>query len=490
MATIMATGALAQGDETRGGGRVAAWWPALAILLMALACRLWWFGNPATDLDAPFYSYVGNAMLHGQLPYVDVWDRKPIGLFLIYAAAHAVFGPGANAYLTVALGFAWGGAFLTFLIARRLAGQGTGLVCAALYLLGLDAYGSRGGQSELFFAVPCLAMAWLLIVRRGSFRALALAMLLGGIAIQIKYSVAPFCAVAGLIALVQRWQAHRRPLRLGAEAMALAAIGLAPTLLAWLAYVAMGEGPAFVFANFVSIFLRPVTVGRWPAETLAAIGPLFLTAAVGLWAFFRMGRSYAKGDYAILAALAAGAIAAIFSTANVLAYYYAFLLPWAVLLAVPFIDVRVRAGQIGAGLLLAAFLLAANYPWRIAESRRDVATFDRIVQRIGDGARAGGLYVVYGPSSLYLATGTQGGRFAFPSHHSAGFEDGALGVSQRALVEAALNRHPRFVVTLSDPRMDPGSHTAPIVARAMRQGYVARERGTILSQDLTLWERL
>lgn len=31
---------------------------------------------------------------HGALPHVDVWDRKPIGLFLTYAALHPLSGGG------------------------------------------------------------------------------------------------------------------------------------------------------------------------------------------------------------------------------------------------------------------------------------------------------------------------------------------------------------------------------------------------------------
>ena len=67
---------------------MAATWLILAVV--ALALRLPDIGNPLIDLDEQFYLLVGDRMLHGAVPYVDIWDRKPVGLFLIYAAARVV----------------------------------------------------------------------------------------------------------------------------------------------------------------------------------------------------------------------------------------------------------------------------------------------------------------------------------------------------------------------------------------------------------------
>ncbi|WP_408586023.1 hypothetical protein [Novosphingobium sp.] len=459
------------------------------IAVATFACRIWWMTSPATDVDSPFYSLMGEALLHGQLPYVDVWDRKPIGLFLIYAAAHAALGPQPVAYLVLAALFAGAGAWFACDIARRLTSRGTGLVVSVLYLLGMDAYGSRGGQSEVFYTALCLAMAWLALARPRSLRAACLAMLLGGLALQIKYSVVPFCAVFALIALRARWNVHGKASRLAGEAALFAALGLAPTALAFATYAALGHADAFVFANFVSIFLRPVVYGRWPAQTLAAVGPIALTAMVGLWAFLRLERDVPREAYLTVLALFAGAVASVFSTANVLAFYYAFLVPWAVLLACPFIDLRAKAGRIGAGLLVAAYLVAANHPHRIAVEREDRKTFDRFAGIVMAAGQPRSLYLFYGPTSLYAATGTHGGRYPFPSHHNAAFEDGALGVPQAVLVAQALARHPRFVVSLTDWRTDPASTIAPRVDTTLRAGYRRVARGPMLDQDLTLWER-
>lgn len=459
------------------------------IVTCSLLLRIWWFGSPVVDHDEQFYSLVGREMLAGKLPYVDIWDRKPIGLFLIYAAAHGLFGPSSAAYLAVADIFAIAGAWLVFRIASILADRATGVVAALLQLLGMFMYGCRGGQAELFMVVPCLAMTWLIIARAQNGRAMALAMLLGGIAIQIKSSAAPFCVVFGMAVLVERWRIGRSPVHLAAEAALYGVIGLAPTLVVVLAYVAMGHFDAFFYANFLSVFDRPPVIGRWAPLTLPVIGPLVLALVAGVWAWFRTGRTYPARAYALVAVMAAGALAAIFFTANVLAHYYAFLVPWAVLLAVPFIDLRAPSGRFGALLVMGAWLVAADIPERIAEMRADRAAFARLVAIIGADGPGRGLYVFTGPTELYPATGNDGGRYPYPSHHANRLEMGGLGVPQQALVAEALARKPAFIVTRPDYAAWPDPLTVPLVVNETRAHYRQVAHVTLLDDDLVVWRR-
>ena len=97
---------------------------ALLLLGVALLFRAPSFGNPVVvgdEGDEQFYLLVGDRMLHGLLPYVDVWDRKPVGLFLLYAATRLLGGEGIWHYQLVATAFAAGTAFLVSRIAIRFA---------------------------------------------------------------------------------------------------------------------------------------------------------------------------------------------------------------------------------------------------------------------------------------------------------------------------------------------------------------------------------
>src|SRR3546814_20098936 len=74
------------------------------LLLAALIVRAPTFGNPVLHVDETFYFTVAHEMLRGDLVYVDIWDRTPIGLFLIYLVpALAGVKLGILAYQALAL---------------------------------------------------------------------------------------------------------------------------------------------------------------------------------------------------------------------------------------------------------------------------------------------------------------------------------------------------------------------------------------------------
>ena len=61
-----------------------------ALLVIAWSCLqllLFGFGR-----DQSIYAEVGSQLLEGQMPYRDVWDFKPPGIFLVFALAQALFG--------------------------------------------------------------------------------------------------------------------------------------------------------------------------------------------------------------------------------------------------------------------------------------------------------------------------------------------------------------------------------------------------------------
>lgn len=466
----------------------------LPVLLFIAACsllvRVWWMANPVVDHDEQFYSYVATAMLDGQMLYVDVWDRKPAGLFLLFAGAHAMLGRGAFAYLAMANLFACLGAWLTYRIAAVLADRRTGWVAALLYLIAMTVFGCRGAQSELLFTPLCLAMVYLAMVRPGSLRAMLVAMLLGGLAIEIKSTAAPFCAVFGTWVLADEYR-HKPALpRLLGRACLYALAGLAPTILVGLWYAAAGHWDDFLYANFISIFERKTSIGRFHPKTFNVIAPFLLMIGAGVWGWFRLGQSYPRRDGALLLVVTAGATASIYFPSNVLAYYYAFFVPFAVLLAVPFYDLRQKAGWFGAAVLVAAFVLMANFPASIAAGRADERQFDALVSRIKAGGPQRSLYVFSGPTATYAATGTQpGAKYPFPFHSAEYMEHGAVGRPQEQIVGEFLAKRPMFILTRSDMTIYETSYTAPTVMGEVRRHYAPVGQYLILGDGLILWQR-
>ena len=165
----------------------------LVLLAVTLATRAWVFGNPVYHVDEQYYLLVGDRMLHGAVPYVDLWDRKPIGLFLLFAGLRLLPGDGVIAAQLVAMVFAGATAGWSR-SARRLGAGGVAATGAgAAYLIWLPLLSGAAGQSPVFYnlfmtAGGVLVLRLPALAARGARRAIvasgAAACLLAGLAIQ------------------------------------------------------------------------------------------------------------------------------------------------------------------------------------------------------------------------------------------------------------------------------------------------------------------
>ncbi len=192
----------------------------LLLILVALVVRAQGFGNPVTGFDEQFYLLVGDRMLHGAMPYVDIFDRKPIGLFLLYAVCACWGGEGFLAYKLVATGFVVATAFGVQRVARGFARTARGHRGGdPLYPLA-DLMEGEGGQSPVFYNALMLlaATATLRAVERrgGLFASGAVAMGAVGVALQIKYAVLPEGFAFGCILLWLGWRERVPLVRLAA----------------------------------------------------------------------------------------------------------------------------------------------------------------------------------------------------------------------------------------------------------------------------------
>ncbi|RZM30870.1 MAG: hypothetical protein EOP67_35995, partial [Sphingomonas sp.] len=184
------------------------------LLLVAFALRSPFFGNPVIHSDEQFYLLVGDRLLHGAWPYVDIFDRKPVGLFLIFAAIRSVGGDGVLMYQLAATLVATATAFLVARIVSRLAADDAGPVtsvgAALIYLVWIIVFDGAGGQSAVWGNGLMASAALLVLDTTRGHRHISLrgagAMLLIGLAMQIKYT-AMFEGIFFGLTLV--WAAYR-----------------------------------------------------------------------------------------------------------------------------------------------------------------------------------------------------------------------------------------------------------------------------------------
>ncbi|MEP9359689.1 hypothetical protein [Sphingomonas sp. KR3-1] len=437
---------------------------AALLLVVAIAARAAQFGNPVVQVDDEFYLLTGDRMLHGALPYVDIWDRKPIGLFLIYAAIRLLGGAGVLQYQLVATLFAVATALVIARIARQVASPHGAAAAGVVYILALGVFGGEGGQSPVFYNLFVALAAWTMtaVARRSDFGARGfglglLAMLLVGAAMQVKYSAVFEGLFFGLALL---WLGRERGVAPGvllAMGAGWVAAALLPTLAAWGSYAAIGQGDAFVQANFLSILDRGsdgvgITLKRlgW---MLLALAPLAVAAGLGCG----MLRSAQEDVRRLLQGWAIAAIGGVLIFGTYFDHYaLPLLVPLCVLAAAWFGD--------GAGGLVIA---SARSRWRIPggaavmlllgavslcivnDNRRDRGWGPQM-ERVADYLRPrlhDCLYVFDGEPSLYRLTGScLPTRWPFPAHLALGRESRALGVDPLVEVRRIMAARPQFVV--------------------------------------------
>ncbi len=452
----------------------------LALALVALVVRARTFGNPVIGFDEQFYLLVGEHMLHGAWPYVDIFDRKPIGLFLLYAGARLLGGDGFLAYKLLATGFVIATAFGIQRVARRFAGAGAGLVAAILYMLWLNLMEGEGGQSPVFYNALMLAAgaATLRVVeRRGRLLPCgAVAMAAVGVALQIKYSVLPEGFVFGCVLLWQGWRA-RVPLgRLAGMALVWVALALLPTLVAFGVYAAAGQGQAWLFANFLSIggqAARPFADElEGLATCLGILLPLLLVIGFGRpWR--HLGRDVpaerrAGFRFLLIWLAAAGAAVLFYGRFGSPHYALPIVLP-AVLVAAPALARWRRGGTVA---FVLAIFASGQIVLALSERTKGGADEARAVAQAARPAR-GCLYVYDGYPALYLLTQScLPSKWVFPGHLNPQDEASreAIGVDPVAEIRRILATRPGAIVD-DYPRFAFGNRAT----RAVLQEVLARD---------------
>ena len=469
-------------------------WPwLLLIAVAAMATRLVWLGDQAADYDEQLYSLIGQRMLHGDMPYADLWDRKPMGLFILFALAHWLGGPDAMAYQVLAALFIVAGAWLVFALARKLVDNATACGTALAYPPLIYAYGSLSGQSELFFVPLMLGMVWLVsaMPHGHAWQRGAWAMLLGGLALQIKTTVAPQCLVLGVIALL-----HLRPAppsRLALSAAAYALIGLLPTLVVAAVYAAQGQWDWFWYATFGSNIERAAGSGeRLITQQFAALAPLAAIMLGGLYAAWRLNPPRDQAFYRLVCWWTLGVLAGIYLPNKVFLYYFAALVPCGLLLAAPLVDrtSTLRWGPLGALLVAAALLL--NVPRHTAETQAGRAAMAQMVAAIRPHVGPDGpcLLVFDGPTALYrLTSSCLPSRIVYPDHWNNALERNSLGIDRLAELRRVLAQQPGAIVTGDDPVARQDADTVALIEGAITADYRPAASGTIRDRTYRVWVR-
>jgi len=488
----------------------------IALAVAAFAIRSPYFGNPLIDDDEQFYLLVGDRLLRGTLPYIDIWDRKPVGLFVLFAGIRLLGGDGVLAYQLVATASVAATALLIAAMARRIAGTGPAIVAALLYIPALGLLGGQGGQTPVFYNLPMAGAAWLILTHlcSGEGRSAGgsnttpaanapafagaqlrwvgtLAMLLVGVAMQIKYNALFEGLYFGLALL---WLAHReaRPLAtIAVDAALWIAAALAPTLIAFAAFAAIGHGTAFAYANFGSIFSRE-GIGHAEAlhnlvHDLARLAPFLIALPFALFATKRDG-------YGFLIGWLAAAVIGFLIFGTYFNHYTLPLLPPLCVVVAPAFAKR-RLGPILAAIAL--LTVAIWYQITVAKEarKRGTAAYGyAMAARIEPLLQGRCLFVFYGaPIYYHLTNSCLPTRWPFPYHLSLTREAAAMGVDPMAEMQRVLASKPAAIIDKVTPDEEVNQPVQALLraelARDYRLVYQHRFPGGLEETD-RLWARL
>jgi hypothetical protein len=459
----------------------------LLLLGFALLIRGPSFGEWNFDIDEQFYALVGQRLLAGDLLYVDIWDRKPPALYLVYSVisliSRSFLAYHLAATLSATLG-AWGIARQ----AQRFTAAPGALMAGTAYLAMLNRFGGASGQAPVWFNTLMIFAGWAILTRtrlleRGRIDpVLSAGMAAAGIAIAFKQSAAIECLFFGLWIAAILLRSSAKPLDIIWQLGVLAMLGILPMAATFALYWHAGHVPelwhALVDSNFERLYAAPAERLMRLAALLGLLGMPLVFAVMG-WACLIPAE---KRDRRILFLIAWSGVAllAVASFPNVFYHYALPVLPPLCVLCAVFFDRR-AFGRLALAVLVVVnlayagtFDLATRY-----RAHRDTPAFVDYVRQ----ETPHGRLLVWGiPNYLYSLVGTHPpSALAFPPHLYEGAERGVSGLDERAELQRVLKDRPETVVIQE-----------PIVARPLNQPNVdaveAYVRGCARVRRFTIYD--
>lgn len=448
------------------------------LLLLTVAVRWPFFGDPNYHIDEAFYLLVGQKMHDGLMPYIEIWDRKPFGLFILYWL-FASFG-GVAAYQIAAGISVWLTGCTVAAIARRFARPLPSFAAGAAYILLPQTLAGGGGQSPIFYNL-FITLAALLCVNAAQSNASGIitrygisAMLLCGLAIVIKPTAIVEGMFFGLWFCWLYWRRDRGLLPWVSGTLLLIVTGALPTLAIFAYFAATGHLDTYWFASVESIFLTaPLPAdelwknGRW---LLIVMFPLLAASAGGMFLLHRQS-SISADLRAFLTLWVLAALGGFFMVPNFYDHYALPLLAPLSLVAALFFQRRPTGAVLFAVIALWSLYLS-GYPRTnyVPEAKAGFAEAQRLIgDNIGDGC----LFVYDATPALYRAhSSCLPTKLIFPRHLSAAREARATHTDPATEIDRIFAQDITVVAIASKPSVRMyNAATRAMVRQKLAAGY-------------------
>jgi hypothetical protein len=287
---------------------------AIALVLLVALVQIRWSPRfSGMGSDSGIFAYIGSRILEGELPYRDVFDTKPPGVFYVNALAQLLGGRTPWSIWTMGAVWIAAATLILFLSLRSLAGDLPAFAAAAAFVLTVHhpSYYQGGNLTETYALLPQAAILASAVAyfrrRRILLLVLAGALAAGAVLFKPTYAslgVAVAAVAAAEAALARRWREAGR--RLGAFVLGFVA-PIAGVSLYWLSqgaladlwnavvrfnyvYTSGGFSLAGMYGSFRALFIE---------EPLSSLTPLALAgAALYAWRAWQAANARRRGPAA------------------------------------------------------------------------------------------------------------------------------------------------------------------------------------------------
>ena len=235
-----------------------------AILLLFILLRLPTLYEPF-GRDQGIFATIASGLLQGKIPYRDLWDHKPPGIYFLYALAFKVLGREMRSISLLDGLYTLFTLLFFFKLAKELFNRRVAYLSTFLFTIltsGIFFLGWWGrGQPEVFLLLPVLGLIYLLKPVAGEEKSLFssfFAGILGGIALSLKTTIFPLMFLCSFFLLIEDGMSTRG-IKKGIVKILLFSSGVIIALLPFLIFFGMNTAWGEFFYSNVTFNLAAHT---------------------------------------------------------------------------------------------------------------------------------------------------------------------------------------------------------------------------------------
>ena len=336
------------------------WLIAVCLLFLCVLTRLPFYFVDVIDWDESTFILMGQLLLDGHLPYLELWDLKPPLAFVAYAAFIATLGKNVLAIRLAGTVCVFVTSWLVYLIGRFIGDRQAGIFAGILFIVAVSLI--SGGQStmtEHVALVPLMgALAWLI-----SRKPTPLVLFVGGILLTTATLVR--LNLAYVVVAVGFWLLYGK-LRLktvfsfGIVAYCLGSFGL--IFLTYIPYLITSNSSIWLD----SVVLAPLSYSDSQGEgglIKVLLALLVAWILVKLWSFKSSNTALKSQEFSLLQVFFLGTAISIFQGGAFYQHYYIQAFPFlALTLALFWIKLPSRLGRLAIIMLFTVWLTLEMKP--------------------------------------------------------------------------------------------------------------------------------